>query len=223
MTQLRTKRRHHRVAGVLWLCAGTGAAQTNTSSVNPAATTQATTTGSRPGAKSQPPETRAAPAERSTKTSTLQTDLITPFFTTYYLEGNIAVSKDFALLVNTSYLLLEDGDWSIQAATLGVGVSYYFQGQAPRRWYVEAVGEANLSSWRHKPSERVAPLTLGATAVSVAGYRFIFDGGFVVDTALGALVLHLPGARATTDAGAVTSKTITRLIPAAKLNIGWAF
>jgi hypothetical protein len=174
-------------------------------------------------------DTRSAFAERAeaarpvAKTVTVQTDLITPLFSAYYLETNVRLSDHFGLLINGSYLLLDNDDWSTRTGTFGVGLSYYFEGESPRRWYVEAVGEANLSSWRHGPSGEVAPLGLGYTGVAVGGYRFIWDWGAVVDLAAGIVVLHLAGARVTTADGVVSSQALTNVYPAAKANIGWAF
>jgi hypothetical protein len=154
---------------------------------------------------------------------TLQTDLITPFFGTYYLEANARVSNHLGVLFNASNLSLENGDWKTNTGTLGAGLSYYFQGEALRRWYVEAVGEANLSSWRHEPSGKVAPILVGYTGIAVAGYRFIWGCGLVLDLAAGVVVLHLPSARVATVDGFVSSEALTRVYPAAKLNVGWAF
>jgi hypothetical protein len=154
---------------------------------------------------------------------TIQTDVITPFFGAYLLEANVRVSSHFSLLFNTSYLTLDNEEWESESGTLGLGASYYFQGDALRRWYIEAVGEVLLSSWRHEPSNAVAPIVLGVTGVAIAGYRFICSAGPVLDLGAGAVVLHSPSARAEGADGVVTSEAFTRFYPAAKLSVGWAF
>ncbi len=157
------------------------------------------------------------------KAVTLQTDLITPLFSAYYLEANVRLSDHFGLLVNTSYLSLDNDSWKARTGTLGAGLSYYFEGEALRRWYVEAVGEVSLSSWRHEPSGEVAPVGLGSTGIAVAGYRFIGDCGAVLDLAAGVVVLHLPGTHVTTDDGVISASALTNVYPAAKASVGWAF
>ncbi len=157
------------------------------------------------------------------KSVTLQTDLITPFFGAYYLEANVRVSSHFGVLFNTSYLAFPNGDWKSRTGTFGVGLTYHFGGEALRGWYVEGVGEANLSSWRNEPSGQVAPLGVGWTGILVGGYRFVWNSGFVLDLAAGLVVLHLSSARVTTAEGVVASDALTRVYPAAKLGVGWAF
>lgn len=132
-------------------------------------------------------------------------------------------SNHFGVVFNTSYLPLENGDWKTRTGTLGVGLSYYFQGDALRRWYVEAVGEANFSSWRHEPSGKVASVVVGATAVAVGGYRFIWSSGPVLDLAAGVVVLHLASGHVATVDGPVSSGQYNGVYPAAKLGVGWAF
>jgi len=162
-------------------------------------------------------------ARGSRETLTIQTDLVTPFFGAYLLEANVRVSNHFALLFNTSYLTLDNESWESDTGTLGLGLSYYFQGDALRRWYVQAIGEVMLSSWRHEPSGAVAPVTLGVTGVAIAGYRFICSAGPVLDLGAGAVVLHSPSARAEAGDEVVASQALTRVYPAAKLSVGWAF
>jgi hypothetical protein len=157
------------------------------------------------------------------KNVTIQTDLITPFFGAYLLEANVRVSSHFSVLINTSYLGLKDHDWRARAGTLGAGLTYYFQGQAPRRWYVEAVGEVSLASFRYEPSGEVAPAVFGYNGVAVAGYRFIWDAGPVLDLAAGVVVLHFPSAHVSTPSGELASEAITNVYPAAKASVGWAF
>lgn len=87
----------------------------------------------------------------------------------------------------------------------------------------EALDEANLSSWRHEPSGKIAPILVGYTGIAVAGYRFICSCGLVLDLAADVVVLHLPSARVATVDGFVSSEALTRVYPTAELNVGWTF
>ena len=158
------------------------------------------------------------------ETVTLATSLVTPFFGAYYLEANVRASNAFGLFYNASYVSLDgEDDWHSKSGTLGSGISYSFGHEALRRWYVEAWGEVWLSSWRHGPSGEVAPLVAGYAAGSLAGYRFIWDAGPVLDLAAGVVGAYLPSAHVQTDDGPVSSEAITMLYPAVKVNVGWAF
>lgn len=162
------------------------------------------------------------------KAVTVQTDLITPIFGCYYLEADVRASDRFSVLINSSYLPVENHDWKAKAGTLGVGTSYYFQGESLRRWYVEGVGEANLAWWRHEPSGKVASMSVGYTGVAVVGYRFIWNSGAVLDAAVGVVGLHLPSVQVKDTDGTgssytVSSDPVNKVYPAAKLNVGWAF
>jgi hypothetical protein len=162
-----------------------------------------------------------ADAER--ETVTLVTSVVTPFFGAYYLEGAVRTSDSFSLLFATSYLSLENDDWKARAGTVGFGVDYYFAGAAPRAWYAEAIGEVWFSSWRHEPSREVAPIVLGYAAVAIVGYQFVWDLGPVLDIGAGATVFHVPRAQVRIAGAPVSSDTLTRIYPAAKVDLGWAF
>jgi hypothetical protein len=157
------------------------------------------------------------------KAVTVTTNLLAPLFRAYYLDANLRASQKLGVLLNASYFSIENGVWSTRSGTLGAGFSYYFQGDALRRWYVEASSEFMLSRWRHDPSGSTAPLVPGFTLGSVVGYRFVWELGPVLDLAAGAVLLHFPSARAETETGPVSSDAFTRLYPAIKANVGWAF
>jgi hypothetical protein len=166
---------------------------------------------------------RSAESQARRQSLTVATSALTPFFGAYYLEANLRAANAFSVLCNASYLTIENDDWKSRGATLGAGVDYYFQGDALHRWYLEAVGELAISSWRHQPSGQAAPIGLGGTSYAILGYRFVFDRGPVLDVGVGVVGVHLPGARVTTVNGPVSSEAFTRLYPAAKINLGWAF
>ncbi|HEY0714993.1 MAG TPA: hypothetical protein VGF45_20095 [Polyangia bacterium] len=160
------------------------------------------------------------------ETVTICTSLITPFFGAYYLEGKFRASDSFAAIVNTSFLTLENDDWKNRAGTVGAGLEYFFQGDAFRRWYVEAIGEVWLSSWRHEPSGEVAPVGLGYAGIALVGYQFVFKGGAVIDLGAGVVGFHLPSVSVDDrrdGLGMISSKALTKIYPAAKVNVGWAF
>ena len=156
------------------------------------------------------------------ETVTLATSVITPFFGAYLLESKIRMSNAVGLVLSGSYLMIDNDDWKAKSGTLGIGIDYYFQGDALRRWYVEAVAEAWLSSQQHEPSGAVAPLGLGYAAVALVGYQFVCDTGPVLDLGVGAVAFHLPSAEVEVDGGAVASDAMTKVYPAAKINVGWA-
>jgi hypothetical protein len=153
----------------------------------------------------------------------IATSLVTPFFDTYYLEGKIRASDSLAVVVNTSYLTLRTDDWKTRAGTVGAGVDYYFRGSALRGWYLEVIGEAWLASKRHQPSGEVAPLGVGYAGIALAGYQFIFARGPIVDLGAGVVAFHLPSAGVELGGGPISSGTLTRIYPAAKINVGWSF
>jgi hypothetical protein len=155
--------------------------------------------------------------------ATLTTSLVTPFFGAYYLEGKVRASSLFGVLLNTSYLSVENHDFRARSGTVGVGVDYYFQGHALRGWYVEAVGELWLASWRHEPSGEVAPVVPGYAGIALVGYQFVFDAGPVLDLGAGAVAFHVASADVEVSGASVSSGAVTKLYPAAKLNVGWAF
>jgi hypothetical protein len=163
------------------------------------------------------------PAEPRTtrETVTLVTSLVTPFFGAYYLEGKIRASSSVALAVNASYLTLEHDAWKTKAGTVGAGVAYFFQGDALRRWYVEAIGEIWVASRRHEPSGGIAPLGVGYAAIALVGYQFVFEAGPVVDLGAGVVAFHLPSAHV--EAAGASSEALTKIYPAAKVDVGWAF
>jgi hypothetical protein len=80
-----------------------------------------------------------------------------------------------------------------------------------------------VSSWRHAPSGGVAPIVLGSTGIAIVGYKFVWDRGPVIDVGAGLVALHFPSAHVDLAGGAVSSEPFTRLYPAVKLNVGWAF
>jgi hypothetical protein len=157
------------------------------------------------------------------ETATLTTSLLTPLFGTYYLELNVRASDAFGVLFNTSYLSLDKGDWNITAGTVGAGLSYHFQGDALRRWYVQAWGEAMFSFWRHDPSAEIASIVVGYSGEAIVGYRFVCELGPVLDLGAGVIFFRFPSARVETAEGPVSSEAFSRLYPAAKVNAGWAF
>jgi len=152
-------------------------------------------------------------------TVSLATSLVTPFFGAYYLEGKLRAAPSFAFVMNTSYLSLQHGDWKTHTGTVGFGADYYFRGTALRGWHVEGIGELAFSSWRHEPSTQVAPVVLGYTGIALLGYELICDAGPVVDVGAGIVALRFPSARV--DAAA--RDPLTRVYPAVKVDVGWAF
>lgn len=154
---------------------------------------------------------------------TLTTSAITPIFGAYLLEGKIRAASSVAVLVGASYLSMEQDDWKVRAGTLNAGVTYYFGGDALRGWYVEGTGEAWLASWRHGPSKEVAPAVVGYAGTAVAGYQLVCDLGPVLDLGVGAVAFHVPAARAVVAGAPASSGALTRVYPAAKVNLGWAF
>lgn len=153
----------------------------------------------------------------------LATSLITPFFDAYYLEGKVRASDSFAVVANTSYLTLTNEGWKNRAGTLGVGAEYFFRGSALRGWYAEAIGEVWFSSWRHEQSGTVAPLGLGTAGIALVGYQFVLGPGFGVDLGAGVVGVHLPAAYGDVDGVRISSRAFTKIYPAAKINVGWAF
>jgi len=47
--------------------------------------------------------------------------------------------------------------------------------------------------------------------------------GPVLDLGAGVVAIHLPSASVATGAGDISSDPFTRVYPAAKVNVGWAF
>lgn len=162
---------------------------------------------------------RAAAAEKVS----VATNLITPFFGAYYLEGKLRASDSVAVLLNASVLALTHDHWKTRAGTVGAGVDYYFRGTALGGWYVEAIAEAWLASTRHQPSGEVAPLGLGYAGIALVGYQWIFPRGPIVDLGLGVVAFHLRSAGVDLPDGPLSSGTLTRVYPAPKINVGWAF
>jgi len=152
---------------------------------------------------------------------TIATSLVTPFFGAYYLEGKVNAASAFGVLLNTSYLSLDEHDWKVRSGTAGIGLDYYFQGRALRRWYAEAVAEVWFCSWRHESPAAVAPVVLGYAGVALVGYQFVFDAGPVLDVGAGAVAFHVPSAQV--GGSLAPPEAITKLYPAAKVNVGWAF
>lgn len=157
------------------------------------------------------------------ETFVLATSLITPFFGAYYLEGKVRVSDSFAVVANTSYLTLASDGWKNRAGTVGVGAEYFFRGNALRGWYAELIGEVWFSSWRHDQSGTVAPVSLGTAGIALVGYQFVFGPGLAVDLGAGVVGVHLPAAHADGAGARLSSPPFTRVYPAAKINVGWAF
>jgi hypothetical protein len=159
----------------------------------------------------------------SPKTATVGTSVITPFFGAYLVEGKIRASKNFAASFIASYLSTEKDAWKSRAGTVGAGLDYFFQGDALRRWYVEAIGELWLVSPRHVPSGSVAPMGIGYAVLAVVGYQLVFDRGPMVDLGAGVVAFHLPGATVEAAGGSFSSQANTTVYPVAKISVGWAF
>ena len=171
-----------------------------------------------------PPSSSETPVPGAAqKRVAITTSLITPFFDAYYLAAKVRASNHVSLIVNASYLLLEQHDWRAKSVTMGLGADYYFTGDGLRGWYVEAVGELWLSSWRHNPSGEHAPLALGYAGIALAGYEFVFDAGPVIDLGVGAVAFHTPSARVEFASGSAASEATTKVYPVAKVEVGWAF
>lgn len=157
----------------------------------------------------------------------LTTSLVTPLFGAFVLEGTFRASDSWGLLANTSYLSIEnpkDRAFRNYAGTVGAGVDYYLPLGAPRRVYLEAVGELVFASWHHRPSHQVAPWVVGFTAIALVGYRYVWQRGPVLDVGAGVLAMHFPSAHVELPSGGSTSSpAFTNVYPALKLNVGWAF
>src|SRR6188768_1608511 len=177
---------------------GIASAATASATTASATTASATTASATSAAAEAPPEHRVA----------LTTNLVTPFFGAYLLEGTARLSGSWGLLASASYLSLEnpkDQAWRTYAGTIAAGLDYYLPLGAPRRAYLEAVGEMVFSSWHHQPSGQVAPLVIGSTAIALVGYRYIWPRGPVLDVGVGVVAIHFPGARVELANGASTS------------------
>lgn len=161
------------------------------------------------------------------KDMALSTSLVTPFFGSYVLEGTVRVSESFGVLMNASYLSMEnpeDGRWTTRTGTVGFGLDYYFPHEALRRVYLEAIGEVLFSSWRYRSSDDVAPIVRGYSGIALAGYRFICKRGAMLDLGAGVVALHFPSAQLQLDGGdSLSSAAFTNVYPAVKLHVGWAF
>jgi len=155
---------------------------------------------------------------------TVTTNVVAPFFDVFPIEANLRLTNHFVLVLNGSHFSLSTGDWSSRINAAGLGVSYHFQASAPRRWYVEAIAELLLASWRNgeDPSDP-APLVMGSSLSALGGYRFIWETGPVLDLGLGIARVHVPSATAETESGPASSGQVTRYYPAPKVNLGWAF
>ena len=153
----------------------------------------------------------------------MATSLVTPLFGAYYFEVNARLSGGVGGLVNVSRLSLENGDWTSTGHTIGTGLGLYFNGDALRACYVEAVGEVLLNTWRHEPSGKTSSLGVGGTMYVMAGYRFIHDWGPVLDVGVGVVGLRAPGAHVETSVGPVSLDAKTSIYPAVKANVGWSF
>lgn len=171
-----------------------------------------------PASAAEPEEPRAGH-----ESAIVTASLVTPFFGAYEAEATVRVSNAFAVVVNTSYLTLANDGWKTRTGTVGAGVNYYLRGNALRRWYLEAIGELMFSSWRHEASGKVAPLGLGYTGIAVGGYKFVWDRGPVLDVGAGVVVFHLPSAQVEVVGATASSAAFTRVYPAVKVNVGWAF
>lgn len=168
----------------------------------------------------------AAPArEQSPRESvTITTNVIAPLFGVYYLEGNVRLSSRFGLVLNANHFPLDSGRLRTRANALGAGLSYYFEGNALRGWYVEAIGEAVFATWRARSdSSETSPVVVGSSFSAVGGYRFICDLGPVLDVGLGVARIHIPSAAVQVDGQRAASGSVTRFYPAVTLDIGWAF
>ena len=174
-------------------------------------------------AATEPAATEPVKGPAVRKVVAFSVNLLSPFFGAYYADASLRASNRLGVLLNTSYFSIDNGDWRTHSGTLGAGLSYYFQGDALRAWYAEASSEFMLSRWRHFPSGNSAALVPGFTVGAVVGYRFVWQLGPVVDLAAGAVVMHFPSASVETESGPASLAAFTRLYPAIKLNVGWAF
>jgi hypothetical protein len=169
-------------------------------------------------------ETAREQGGRGEKALTITTNLIAPFFGVYPLEANVRVSPRLAVVVNGSHFSLQSGAWQSSITAMGAGVSYHLEGTALRKWYIEAIAEALLASWHHDAnSDRTSPLAIGSSLSVLAGYRFVWKAGPVLDLGLGIARIHVPSGTAEVAGESAASGDVTRFYPAPKLNVGWAF
>ena len=73
------------------------------------------------------------------------------------------------------------------------------------------------------PRTQVAPIVIGYAAVAIVGYQFVCDFGPVLDIGAGATAFHVPRAQVPVAGAPVSSDVLTKIYPAAKVNLGWAF
>ena len=61
-------------------------------------------------------------------------------------------------------------------------------------------------------------------AIGIAGYRYIWRSGPVLDVGAGAVAIHFPRARVElADGSSPVSSAFTNVYPALKVHVGWAF
>ncbi len=168
---------------------------------------------------------RAQPAAREhpSESVTIAANAIAPLFGAYYVETNVRLSRWLGLLVNANHFTVDSGHWATRATAAGVGLSYSFEGQALRGWYVESVVEGLVACWRHEqvPGGRSSAV-VGTSIGTTAGRRFIWASGFVVDLGAGFAVIHIPGARVDGGDRQAARGSLTGLYPTGRVNVGWA-
>lgn len=170
-----------------------------------------------------PARSATPPSQSPNESLTLTANIIAPLFGVYYAEGNIRFSRRIGMVVNVNHFSLESAEWTATATALGAGLSYYWQGEALRQWYIESVIEILLAEWRYDGSSNgTSSLLLGTSGSIIAGYRFICDFGLVVDLGVGLTVIHIPSSTAEANGERISPHPLTRLYPAAKVNAGWA-
>jgi hypothetical protein len=92
------------------------------------------------------------------------------------------LSKENALGLNGGLIFWGFGDWSTFGLSAGAEYNFYFQKHAPNGWFAgPGVGIIYLNAKYLDQSSS----TIGFSINGHGGYRWIWDGGFLVDVQLG--------------------------------------
>lgn len=134
------------------------------------------------------------------------------------------ISDNGAIEVSAAYTSIgvsvgSDADVKANGFGLGLGYKAYFSKtkDAPRGWYVEPnLGYSSISTGANEADGSVSLFNLGA----LGGYQWIFGGsesGFALDLGLG--FNYINGS----SSGDVSGLTLSGVIPAGKVSIGYGF
>ncbi|GEM_PF-6632546 len=153
------------------------------------------------------------------------------------IEGNFAVSDNISISLSysnysaavTELLLDKDDPWDFSIYQITAGIRNYWQGSAPRGWYLSGLITYNSVSIKYDDGFYSGGAKANAMGYGfLIGHQYVWDGGMTLDTGLGMSRYTLPASeyRTSNPEGDKRYEELAEtkmILPIIKVAIGYAF